>query len=187
MGRALRPIGVLVAVCGVLGVALSTFGLAAGPAAAATAPCFTQVPSLSTLPPWGFHTGDPLTGNSGSYARAYGDINLDTNQISGKICQVDLGPHHPERLIVMKAESPIVSHTHYGEKWGYPGNLIKVHVKVTSSTDSRCKVGTVGLMTMFGSYNGVRSDSIQFAFPAACKDHDHTYHGPQVNAQVPPL
>jgi hypothetical protein len=42
-------------------------------------------------------------------------------------------------------------------------------------------------MDMYASYNGVRSDSIQFAFPAACKDHDHLYHGPQVNAQVPPL
>jgi hypothetical protein len=37
------------------------------------------------------------------------------------------------------------------------------------------------------SYNGVRSDSAQFFFPAACRDQDHLYHGPQVNNQVPPL
>jgi hypothetical protein len=67
-----------------------------------------------------------------------------------------------------------------------PGNLIKFNVKVTSSTDPRCKVGTVGHVTMFGSYNGVRSDSVQFIFPRACRDHDHLYHGPQVNNQVPP-
>ena len=41
-------------------------------------------------------------------------------------------------------------------------------------------------MTLFASYNGVRSDSVRFFFPAACKRHDHLYHGPQVNNQVPP-
>jgi hypothetical protein len=71
--------------------------------------------------------------------------------------------------------------------WGYPGNLIKIDVRVVSSSDSRCKVGTVGQLNMYASYNGVRSDSIQFSFGAACRDHNHLYHGPQVNAQVPPL
>jgi hypothetical protein len=71
--------------------------------------------------------------------------------------------------------------------YGYPGNLIKAHVKVTSSTDKTCKVGTVGVMTMYGSYNGVRSDSVQYTFPQACGHEDHLYHGSQVNAQVPPL
>jgi hypothetical protein len=35
--------------------------------------------------------------------------------------------------------------------------------------------------------SGVRSDSVQFLFPAACRDHDHLYHGTPVNNQVPPL
>jgi hypothetical protein len=35
--------------------------------------------------------------------------------------------------------------------------------------------------------SGVHSDSVQFFFPAACRDHDHLYHGTQVNNQVPPL
>jgi hypothetical protein len=39
----------------------------------------------------------------------------------------------------------------------------------------------------YASYNGVRSDSVQFFFPAACRDQDHLYHGRQVNNQVPPL
>ncbi len=82
---------------------------------------------------------------------------------------------------------PILYHSHYAVLWGYPGNLIKVNIKVISSTDDQCKVGTIGQMTMYASYNGVRSDSINFLFPAACKDHDHLYHGPQVDAQVPPL
>lgn len=178
-------IATLVVMCAMVVAAITVFGT--GAADAATAPCFKQVPPLAGIPPWGFHTSDPLTGSSGSYARAYGDVNLDTGKISGNICQVDLHAGQPEQLIMLKPQSPLISHTHYGKMWGYPGNLIKVNVKVASSTDPSCTVGTVGRMTMFGSYNGVRSDSIQFTFPAACKGHDHMYHGPQVNAQVPPL
>ena len=40
---------------------------------------------------------------------------------------------------------------------------------------------------MYASYNGVRSDSMQFFFDAGCSDQDHLYHGAQVVAQVPPL
>jgi hypothetical protein len=158
-----------------------------GPAFAAGAPCFDQVGALpGVIPPWGFHTGDPLTDARGSYARAYGDINLDTNRISGKICQVQY-VHARESLIVMKAVSPIIFHTHRAVLYGYPGNEITTHVKVLASTDSSCTTGTVGVMTMYASYNNVRSDSIRFSFPAACRAHDHLYHGAEVNAQVPPL
>jgi hypothetical protein len=59
-------------------------------------------------------------------------------------------------------------------------------VRVQSSSDARCKVGTLGGVTLFASYNGVRSDSVRFTFPAACRDHDHLYHGPEVNNQLPP-
>jgi hypothetical protein len=145
------------------------------------------IPAGSGIPPWGFHTGQPITGATGSYARAWGDINLGTSWISGKICQVDRVRGQPDGMIVMKPEPHIIYHTHYAKLWGYPGNLIKVNVKVVSSTDPRCKVGTVGQMTMYASYNGVRSDSVQFSFGASCGDHNHLYHGPQVNAQVPPL
>jgi hypothetical protein len=65
---------------------------------------------------------------------------------------------------------------------------MKIVVRVKSSTDPRCKVGTLGRVTLFASYNNVRSDSVQFFFPrSSCRDHDHLYHGPQVNNQVPPL
>jgi hypothetical protein len=57
---------------------------------------------------------------------------------------------------------------------------------VRSSTDPRCKVGTLGQVVLFGSYNGVRSDSVRFTFSAGCRDHNHLYHGTQVNNQVPP-
>ena len=62
-----------------------------------------------------------------------------------------------------------------------------ITVRVRTSTDRRCLAGTIGRVTLFASYNGVRSDSVRFVFPASCASHDHLYHGPQVNNQVPPL
>jgi hypothetical protein len=146
-----------------------------------------QIPIVGGIPPWGFHTGAPITGASGSYARGHGEINLAANTVSGILCQVDRVRHQPDRLIIMTVEHHLVYHSHYAEMWGYPGNIMKIIVHVQSSTDPRCKAGTLGRVTLFASYNGVRSDSVQFTFPAACEDHDHLYHGTQVNNQVPPL
>jgi hypothetical protein len=139
----------------------------------------SQIPIVGGIP--------PITGASGSYARGHGDINLADNTVSGTLCQVDRVPNQPDRLIIMTVEHHLVYHSHYATMWGFPGNIMKIIVSVQSSTDPQCKVGTRGRVTLFASYNGVRSDSVQFFFPAACKDHDHLYHGPQVNNQVPPL
>jgi hypothetical protein len=144
------------------------------------------IPIVGGIPPWGFHTGAPITGATGSYARGHGDINLSANTVSGILCQVFRVRHQPDRLIVMTVKHHLVYHSHHAVMWGVPGNIMKIIVRVKSSTDPGCKVGTVGGVTLFASYNGVRSDSVQFTFPAACKDHDHLYHGPQVNNQVPP-
>jgi hypothetical protein len=146
-----------------------------------------QIPIVEGIPPWGFHTGAPITGATGSYARGHGEINLAANTVSGILCQVDRVSDQPDRLIIMTVEHHLVYHSHYAVMWGYPGNIMKIVVRVQSSTDQRCKVGTLGRVTLFASYNGVRSDSVKFAFPAACEDHDHLYHGPQVDNQVPPL
>jgi hypothetical protein len=146
-----------------------------------------QIPIVGGIPPWGFHTGAPITGATGSYARGHGDINLGANTVSGILCQVDRVRHRPDRLIVMTVNHNLVYHSHHAVMWGVPGNVMKIIVRVKSSTDSRCEVGTLGGATLFASYNGVRSDSVRFSFPGACSDHDHLYHGPQVNNQVPPL
>ena len=146
-----------------------------------------QVPIVGGIPPWGFHTGAPITGATGSYARGHGNINLANNTVSGIICQVDRVLGQPDHLILLTVEHHLVYHSHHAVMWGYPGNIMKIIVRVRSSTDPQCAIGTVGHVTLFASYNGVRSDSAQFAFPAACADHDHLYHGPQVNNQVPPL
>jgi len=89
--------------------------------------------------------------------------------------------------IIMSVEHHLVYHSHTAMMWGFPGNIIKIKFRVTSSTDTNCAEGTVGRATLYSSYNGVRSDSIQFFFPAACRDQDHLYHGTEVNDQVPPL
>jgi hypothetical protein len=146
-----------------------------------------QIPIVQGIPPWGFHTGEPISGASGSYARGHGDINLSANTVSGILCQVDRVRHHPDRLIIMTVGHHLMYHSHYAVMWGVPGNIMKIIVRVKSSSDPRCKAGTRGRATLFASYNGVRSDSVQFIFPKSCRDHDHLYHGPQVNNQVPPL
>ncbi len=156
-------------------------------AVASSAQYCAQIPIVGGIPPWGFHTGAPITGATGSFARGHGDINLSANTVSGILCQVDRVRDQPDRLIIMTVERHLVYHSHYAVMWGVPGNVMKIIVRVRSSTDPLCAVGTLGKATLFASYNGVRSDSVQFSFPAACEDHDHLYHGTQVNNQVPPL
>jgi hypothetical protein len=159
----------------------------AGSANAYTTDYCSQIPIVYGTPPWGFNTGAPISGATGSYARGHGEINLDANTVSGILCQVFRVRKQPDRLIIMTVENHLVYHSHTAVMWGYPGNIMKIIVRVKNSTDPGCRAGTIGHVTLFASYNGVRSDSVQFFFPAACKDHNHLYHGTQVNNQVPPL
>jgi hypothetical protein len=159
----------------------------AGSAGAYSTQYCSQVPIVYGIPPWGFNTGSPITGATGTYSRGHGDIDLAANTVSGIMCQVFRVRNQPDRLIIMTVQHHLVYHSHYAQMWGYPGNIMKITVRVKSSTDPGCRVGTIGNVTLFASYNGVRSDSVQYFFPAACKHHDHLYHGPQVNNQVPPL
>jgi hypothetical protein len=149
-----------------------------GSASAATS-C-SQVPTVYGIPPWGFHTGS-YTGER-SFAKGHGNINLQANTVSGVMCQQDRAG-----TIIMSVQHHLDYHSHYATMWGYPGNIMKIKFRVTRSTDKNCEVGTIGRATLYASYNGVRSDSVQFFFPGKCKGHDHLYHGSQVNNQVPPL
>ncbi len=164
-------------------LALTSLLASAGTAGQAQAfsPGCGEVPIVYGIPPWGFHTGSPDCG-TGSFARGHGQINLQASTVSGIICQED---HHG--AITLTVEHHLLYHSHYAVMWGFPGNIMKIRVRVRASNDLKCKVGTVGRATLFASYNGVRSDSVQFFFPTACRDQDHLYHGTQVNNQVPPL
>jgi len=153
--------------------------------AAAYSPGCGQVPIVYGIPPWGFHTGPP-SGETGSYARGHGQIDLEAGTVSGILCQEQHGRGQPARAITMTVEPHLVYHSHYAVMWGFPGNIMKIVIRVRASDDPGCKVGTIGRATLFASYNGVRSDSVQFFFPAACRDQDHLYHGTQVDNQVPP-
>jgi hypothetical protein len=145
-----------------------------------------QIPIVPGIPPWGFHTGPPI-GATGSFARGHGDINLDANTVSGIMCQEQRSRHRPTRAITLTVEHHLDEHSHYATMWGFPGNVMKITVRVIASNDPGCEVETIGHATLFASYNNVRSDSVRFFFPAACIDQDHLYHGTQVNNQVPPL
>jgi len=167
--------------------ALVLFARAAAPADGYSLQYCSQIPTVGGIPPWGFHTGPPITGAAGSFARGHGDIDLAANTVSGILCQVNRFRGQPDSLIVMSVQHHLDYHSHYAVRWGYPGNIMVITVRVRTSTDRRCRVGTIGRVTLFASYNGVRSDSVRFVFPASCASHDHLYHGPQVNNQVPPL
>ncbi len=154
--------------------------------ASAYSPGCGQIPIVYGIPPWGFHTGPPVD-QTGSFARGHGNIDLGANTVSGILCQEDRSRDHPTRAITMTVERHLVYHSHVAVMWGFPGNIIKIRVRVQATNDPKCALGTLGRATLFASYNGVRSDSVQFFFPPACSDHDHLYHGTQVNNQVPPL
>ena len=171
----MRRIGLAVLVLTPLLASIGTAGRAAG-----YSPGCGEIPIVYGIPPWGFHTGSP--GEAGGFARGHGQIDLEANTVSGILCQEDRAG-----AITMTVEHHLVYHSHYAMMWGFPGNIMKIILRVRASSDPRCKVGTVGRATLFASYNGVRSDSVQFFFPAACRNQDHLYHGTQVNNQVPPL
>src|ERR1700684_4566256 len=99
-----------------------------------------QIPIVGGITPWGFHTGAPITGATGSYARGHGDIDLAANTVSGILCQVDRVRYQPDRLIVMTVEHHLVYHSHDASMWGVPGNIMKIIVRVQTSTDPRCMV-----------------------------------------------
>jgi hypothetical protein len=172
----------------VVAVLVSLFALAATASdAAGYSPGCGQVPIVYGIPPWGFHTGAPITGATGSFARGHGEINLEAHTVSGVLCQEDRVRNQPARAITMTVGHHLVYQSHYAVMWGFPGNIMKIKVRVRASNDPECRVGTIGGATLFASYNGVRSDSVQFSFPASCEDQDRLYHGTQVNNQVPPL
>lgn len=135
---------------------------------------------------WGFHGGKPITGATGSYTRGHGQINLSAHTANGVICQVDRVRNAPDRQIVLAVGRQVIYTSHHAVEFGVPGNIMKIHVRVRSTTDPSCRRGTHGVVTIFASYNNVHEDLVQFSFPAACKDHRHRYTGPSVVTNVPP-
>lgn len=135
---------------------------------------------------WGFHGGQPITGATGSYTRGHGTIDLSARTVSGIICQVDRVAGAPDRQIVLSVGRHLLHASHHAVMFGVPGNIMRIDVRVKSTTDPGCPVGTPGEATIFASYNNVHEDSVQYSLPAACKSHRHRYTGPDVVTNVPP-
>ena len=171
-------VGVLAALC------VATAGVAA--ASRPVAYC-AAIPSANITPQeWGFHGGEPITGATGSYTRGHGTINLAASTATGIICQVDRVPGAPDHQIILSVGRHVLYHSHTANMFGVPGNIMKITVRVKSTTDPACPAGTSGQVTIFASYNGVHADSVQYSFPAACRDHRHRYTGSSVVTNVPP-
>src|ERR1700683_3238956 len=71
-----------VGIVAALGATLAALAGITGAAAADSTQYCAQIPIVQGIPPWGFHTGQPITGAGASYARGNGDINLDANTVS---------------------------------------------------------------------------------------------------------
>jgi hypothetical protein len=162
--------------------------LVAGVAAASRPVAYCKALPVINVPrqAWGFHGGQPITGAAGSYTRGHGTINLVGRTAAGIICQVDRVRNAPDRQIILSVGHHLVHASHHAVMGGVPGNIMTIDVRVMSTTDPMCPVGSRGRATIFASYNNVRRDSVQFSFAAACQDHGHRYTGPAVVANVPP-
>jgi hypothetical protein len=173
------------------GVAVAALILAVTAAPPPSRAAGSRQPAYCTIPtkdysPWGYHTGRPITGRTGSYAHGHGTFSPSKGSASGIMCQVDRVRNQPDRQIILSAEHRLVYYSHTAVMWGYPGNLVKLAVRVKRSTDPRCPVGTRGLVTIFASYNGIHQDSVKFWFPRTCKGHRHLYHSQNVVTNVMP-
>ncbi len=115
--RITRPVALAVFVLTPL---LALIGMAGSASGYAVQYC-SQIPIVGGIPPWGFHTGAPITGPSGSYARGHGDINLAANVVSGILCQVNRVRNQPDRLITMTVEHRLIYHSHHEELRVVPG------------------------------------------------------------------
>ncbi len=135
---------------------------------------------------WGFHAGQPVPGPTTSYARGHGKIDLSARTASGVICQVDRRRTGPERQIILAIERHVLYASHHAVMFGVEGNIMRINVRVNSTSDPNCPAGTRGTATIFASYNNIHEDNVQFSFPAACSDHRRSYTGPSVVTNVPP-
>jgi hypothetical protein len=79
--------------------------------ASAYSPGCGQIPIVYGIPPRGFHTGAPI-GETGSFARPHGNINLEANTVSGILCQEDRFRNQPTRAITMTVEHHLIYHSH---------------------------------------------------------------------------
>lgn len=163
--------------------ALAVAVLLAGGAIASTKPAYCSIPAGPANPAWGFHVNAQITAPSGTYAHGHGGYS--GGHASGQICQVDRTPGTPDRQIILSVTSGPALLQDRISVGGNLANRLTLPVRVASSTDARCRVGTRGKAVLTSTYNGVHKDTVVLSFPKACRDHDHDYSGPRVVVLVP--
>jgi hypothetical protein len=176
------PAGALLVAAGTA-LALATALTSGSVIAAARSVAYCSIAPAGSHSSWAFRVGAPVAGATGTYAHGHGT--LSGTNATGVICQVDRVRGASDRQIILSVKSPIVSHVGRMTYQGHLANTLVVHVRVKSSSDMRCKVGTVGTLTMIATYNGIKDDEVVFTFANPCADHDHTYTGSKVVALVP--
>jgi hypothetical protein len=180
-----RPI--VAGVCGRAPVSalVLAFGAAvvlAGPATATRPVAACVLPSAGGTS-WAFRTGTPITGAEGSYAHGHGG--LSGGRGSGRICEVDRVQTAPDRQILLSITQGTVRLQRGITVGGVLGAQLQLPVSVTNSSDSRCRVGTKGTVTLLSSYNGVQKDSVRLSLTSACRSHNHFFQGPSVHVSLP--
>ena len=190
-----RAILAIAAVGSVALVLVFTFGASAGakarPATYVNDAYCSQI-SFESLPnenDLAFHSNlTGIQGASGSYARGRADLNAAISRATNGIaCEVFRRDNHAYPEILMLIWPKVIYHSHTARMFGVPGNEIKFHVQVYDSIGTTCKDGSVGVLTVFASYNGVNKRLIKYSgFPKACARHDSSFTGPAVNTNVPP-
>lgn len=181
-----RKLSLLVAItvsAGAIGSPSGASGSAGASAGASRPVAYCPLPAPHGAQAWGFHAGAPISAATGSYAHGRGTLSGQT--AGGAICQVDRVAGAPDRQIILKIGHGAVVPQHAVTVNGQLGNRMRLRVRVASSTDSQCKVGAAGSVTLFATYNGVHHDTARFSFGATCRDHNHTYSGSSVVALVP--
>jgi hypothetical protein len=149
---------------------------------------YCQVIPIVNVPPqgWGFHAGHPVSGATGAYTRGHGTIDLRAKTATGVICQVYRPRGKADREVVLTVGRHVLHASHHAVRFGVPGNIMTVPVRVRSSTDHGCKVGSEGRVTIFASYNNVHRDGVRLTFAGSCRDQRRHWSGPSVITNVPP-
>jgi hypothetical protein len=155
----------------------------AGGAVASVKPAYCSLPSGPASPAWGFHVNAQITAPSGTYA--HGSGTYSGGHATGRICQVDRKPGSPDRQIILSVTHGTAVSQDRIDVGGNLANRLTLPVRVASSTDSRCQVGTKGTVVLTSTYNSVHKDTVVLSFPRACRDHDHDYSGSRVVVLVP--
>jgi hypothetical protein len=155
---------------------------------AAQAVNYCQVIPIVTVPRegWGFHAGHPVSGATGAYARGHGRIDLAAGTASGVICQVYRPRGKADREVVLTVGRHVLHTSHHAVRFGVPGNIMTITVRVHRSTDPGCADGTRGRATIFASYNGVHRDGVSFSFSGSCRSQARHWTGSSVVTNVPP-